>query len=79
MHPDFIRHIQNLWPLAVITAGLAVYLLVVLLGGTFFTNQGPIARSDQPARYWRWVRGFLALFLACGAVLIGSFLLDPQR
>ncbi len=74
-----IRHLQHNWPLALITLTLAVYLVIVLVGGTFFTNQGPILRSGQPWRYWRWIRIFATLFVLSAAVLIGSYLLAPTR
>jgi len=48
----------------------------VLASGAFYTNQGWIARSREPARYWRWVFRFVLLLAACVAVLWGSYLLD---
>ena len=70
---------QHNWPLALAAAGLLVYLPVVLLGGVFYTNQGSIARRNDPARYWGWVRRFFVLLLACLAVLFGSYFLDPSQ
>lgn len=56
-----------------------MYLVIVLVGGTFFTNQGRIRRSEQPSQYWRWVRIFATLFVLSAAVLIGSYLLGPAH
>jgi threonine/homoserine/homoserine lactone efflux protein len=74
-----IQHLEHNWPLALITLGLAVNLVVVLVGGTFFTNQGRIERSTDPARYWRWIRIFATLLLLSAAVLIGSYVLGPAH
>jgi O-antigen ligase len=71
------RYLEHDWPLALITLCLAVYLVVVLIGGTFFTNQGRIERRTDPPRYWRWVRTFVTLFVLSAAVLIGAYLLGP--
>jgi hypothetical protein len=75
----FIQHLQHNWPLALAAAALLVYLPVVLIGGVFYTNQGPITRQDNPAGYWGWVRKFFVLLLGCLAVLAGSYLLDPAH
>lgn len=72
-----IEHLKHSWPLALITLCLAVYLVIALLGGTFFTNQRRIARSTDPTRYWRWIRIFATLFVLGATVLIGSYLLGP--
>ncbi len=74
-----IQHLQHNWPLALITLALAVYLVIALVGGTFFTNQGRVLRSTSPSQYWRWMRIFATLFLLGAAVLIGSYLLGPAR
>lgn len=76
MKPDFIVHLQHNWPLAVVVGGLFLYLPFVLISGVFFTNQGSIIRSIEPARYWHWVRLILGLFLVCLAVLVGSYFLS---
>ncbi|MFY9629814.1 MAG: hypothetical protein WAK03_16925 [Methylocystis sp.] len=76
MRPDLIQHLRHNWPLALIAAGLALYIPAVLASGAFYTNQGWIARSREPARYWRWVFRFVLLLAACVAVLWGSYLLD---
>jgi hypothetical protein len=70
---EFIHHLQHNWPLTVVVVGLVFYLPIVLISGIFFTNQGRILRSSEPARYWRWVALMLGLFLACLAVLVGSY------
>lgn len=73
MTPEFIRHLQHNWPLAMVVVGLFFYLPIVLISGIFFTNQGRILRSKEPTRYWRWVALMLGLCLACLGVLIGSY------
>jgi threonine/homoserine/homoserine lactone efflux protein len=73
MTPEFIRHLQHNWPLAAVVVVLFLYLPVVLLSGTFFTNQGRILRSKDPSRYWRWVASMSGLFLLCLGVLVGSY------
>ena len=72
---DFLHHLQHNWPLAVITLGLLLFVPAVLVTGVYPTNQGSVLRSQDPARYWRWVKGFALLSLACLGVLIGSYLL----
>jgi Mn2+/Fe2+ NRAMP family transporter len=74
--PEFAHHLQHNWPLAVVIVGLLFYLPIVLISGVFFTNQGRILRSKEPSRYWRWVALMLGLFLACLAVLVGSYRLS---
>jgi len=74
-----IRHLEHNWPLALITLSLAVYLVIVLVGGTFFTNQGRIRRSTEPSGYWRWVRIFVTLFVLSAAMLIGSYVVGPSH
>jgi hypothetical protein len=71
--PEFIRHLQHNWPLAAVVLLLLLYLPVALVSGTFFTNQGNILRSKQPARYWRWVLSMSALCLVSWGVLVGSY------
>jgi hypothetical protein len=78
MSPVFLAHLQQQWPLAVIATGLLVYIPITLIKGVFYTNQGRIFRSTDSARYWKWVFSFMALDLACVAVLLGSFLLSRQ-
>jgi hypothetical protein len=78
MKPDFILHLQHNWPLAIVIAGLLIYLPIVLLGGVFFTNQGRVVRSDNPSLYWRWVWGFIVLLLVLLLVFFGSYLLPPN-
>ena len=75
MRAGLLQHLRQNWPLAVLVAILAVYILAVLATGTFPTNQGSILRSQDPAAYWRWVLRFAALALAGAAVLFGSFAL----
>lgn len=75
MNPGLVQHLQRNWPLAVIVAGLLVYLPITLIRGEFYTNQGPIRKVAEPARYWRWVLGFGGLLLACAATLLASFFL----
>jgi phosphate starvation-inducible membrane PsiE len=74
--PEFIVHLRHNWPLAVVVVGLFLYIPFVLIRGVFFTNQGNIIRSIEPARYWHWVRLFLALFLFCLVALVGSYFLS---
>ena len=75
MNPDLLLHLNRLWPLAAIAAGLFVYLVIVLIGGVFYTNQGRILRDREPNEYWGWVRRFLLLFLVATLVLLGSYFL----
>jgi len=75
---DFIIHLQHNWPLAAAAAGLLLYIPVVLVTGTFFTNQGNITRKNEPTRYWRWVALFLGLLLASLVVLFGSYFLTMK-
>ena len=75
MRATFLHHLRQNWPLAVLTAGLLIYLGVVLAAGTFYTNQGPILRSQDPLAYWRWVLRFAVLALSGSAVLLGSHFL----
>jgi len=77
MKPEVLLHLQHNWPLAAAAAVAALYLLVSLAGGVVHTNQGRIARTQLPALYWRWVRRFTLLLLACLAVLAGSYRLAP--
>jgi threonine/homoserine/homoserine lactone efflux protein len=74
-----IRHLEHNWPLTLVALCLAAYLVVVLVGGTFFTNQDRIERATDPARYWRWIRIFVTLLLLSTAVLIGSYVLGPAH
>jgi len=76
MQPAFILHLQHNWPLAVIVGGLILYIPIVLLCGVFYTNQGKIVRSQESARYWRWVVLIVGLLLACSAVFFGSYFLS---
>jgi hypothetical protein len=76
MKPDFILHLKHNWPLAVVVVGIALYLPVVLITGVFFTNQGNILRSKDPARFWRWVALFIGLLAASLVVLLGSYFLS---
>ena len=74
MSPAFIGHLRN-WPLTALVVGIAVYLVVCLTIGVFYTNQGLVYRSATPARFWRWVELFGLLLLGCAALLVGSYLL----
>jgi hypothetical protein len=76
--PDFIVHLKQNWPLAVIIVGIILYIPIVLISGVFLTNQGKIDRVNEPTRYWRWVALFLGLLLASLAVLFGSHFLSKQ-
>ncbi len=78
VNPDFIIHLKHNWPLAVIIAGMVLYLPIVLMSGVFFTNQGRIFRAKEPTRYWRWVALFLGLLLASLVVLFGSYFLSKR-
>jgi hypothetical protein len=75
MRSDFLAHLQRNWPLTALVAGIAIYLVVCLASGVFYTNQGLVYRSATPARYWRWVQLFGLLLLGCAALLLGSYLL----
>lgn len=75
MSSGFLPHLQRNWPLAVVVAGLLVYLPATLIRGVFYTNRGPIRKVAEPARYWRWTLGFGGLLLACAATLLASFFL----
>jgi hypothetical protein len=71
--PDFFDHLRHAWPLTLAAILLSLYLPVVLLTGTFYTNQGNITKAGDPQRYWAWVRRFFALCLISWAVLIASY------
>jgi len=58
---------------------LFLYLPFVLIGGIFYTNQGNILRSKEPARYWRWVVLMSGLLLASLGVLVGSYYISGAR
>ena len=75
MDSGFIAHLQRNWPLTALVVGIALYLVVCLAIGVFYTNQGLVYRSATPARYWRWVQLFGLLLLGCAALLVGSYLL----
>jgi hypothetical protein len=78
MGTGFLLHLQHNWPLAVVVAGLALFIPAVLLFGVFPSNQGNVVRSLDPITYWRWVRRFVALFVVSSAVLVGSFFLSAK-
>ena len=73
MSPGFVDHLQRNWPLVAIVVGGAIYLVVGLSLGVFYTNQGKVYRAQTPRRFWRYGQLFGLLLLACTAVLIGSF------
>ncbi len=75
MKSEFLLHLQNNWPLAVIVGGLTIYIPIALVSGVFYTNQGWIARSNEPDRFWRWMRAFFMLLASSGAVLFGAYFL----
>jgi hypothetical protein len=76
VNSEFVSHLQHNWPLAAAAVVAALYLLVSLAGGVVYTNQGRVVRDVEPALYWRWVRRFALLLLACIAVLLGSYWLE---
>jgi hypothetical protein len=78
VNADLILHLQHNWPLTAAALVLLLYIPVVLVSGTLFTNQGNITRHNQPARYWRWIALFLGLLLACLVVLFGSYFLSRK-
>ncbi len=79
MTDSFVQHLSHNWPLALIAAGLPLYLIVVLLTGVFYTNQGRIYRAKTPGRYWSWVIGMTILEILCVVVLFGRYAITPQR
>jgi len=76
MNPNLIDHLYKNWPLALIALGLSIYLAIVLMSGSFYTNQKNILKAEEPAEYWQWVRRMLVLDALCLVVLFGSFLLS---
>ena len=78
MSASFLFHLQHNWPLAVVVAGLALFIPAVLLFGVFPSNQGNVVRSRDPVTYWRWIRRFVALFVVSSVVLVGSFFLSAK-
>ena len=77
MPVSFLVHLRHNWPLAAAATVLLVLLVYTLASGSLPTNQGRIARSDEPACYWRWVRRLATLFVLAVAVLLGTYWLAP--
>jgi hypothetical protein len=75
MDSGFVSHLQRNWPLTTLVAGIALYLVVCLVIGVFYTNHGLVYRSATPARYWKWMQLFGLLLLGCAAALVGPYLL----
>jgi hypothetical protein len=75
MDSGFIAHLQRNWPLTGLVAGIAIYVVVCLAIGVFYTNQGLVYRAATPARFWRWVQLFGLLLLACTTLLVGTYFL----
>lgn len=75
MRPTIFEHLRGEWPLVLATAGLLLYLPIVLVKGVFYTNQKAILREVDPEGYWRWVKWFLVLLAACLVVILGSYCL----
>jgi len=75
---DLILPLQRNWPLTTAALLLLLYIPVVLVTGTLFTNQGNITRQHEPTRYWRWVALFLGLLLASLVVLFASYFLSGK-
>jgi len=73
MSPGFVDHLQRNWPLVAIVVGGAIYLVVGLSLGVFYTNQGKVYRAQTPRRFWRYGQLFGLLLLACAIVLVGSY------
>lgn len=69
----FLLHLRHNWPLAAAIAVLLALLALALASGRLPTNQGGIERSNEPERYWRWVRRLALLLAASLAVLLGSY------
>ena len=69
----FLLHLRHNWPLAAATAVLLALLALALASGRLPTNQGGIERSNEPERYWRWVRRLALLLAVSLAVLLGSY------
>lgn len=74
--PTFLQHLRQTWPIGAITVGLAVYLVVVLWRGVFYTNQGNVLRDKEPEAFRRWVLRFTLLLAACIASLLGTYALS---
>ena len=69
----FLLHLRHNWPLAAAIAVLLALLALALASGRLPTNQGSIERSNEPERYWRWVRRLALLLAVSLAVLLGSY------
>ncbi|MDE2087473.1 MAG: hypothetical protein KGI63_09585 [Xanthomonadaceae bacterium] len=69
----FLLHLRHNWPLAAAIAVLLALLALALASGRLPTNQGGIERSNEPERYWRWVRRLALLLAVSLAVLLGSY------
>lgn len=69
----FLSHLRHNWPLAAAIAVLLALLALALASGRLPTNQGGIERSNEPERYWRWVRRLALLLAVSLAVLLGSY------
>ena len=78
MNPRLLEHLLRNWPLTIIVIGLSLYILITLIKGVFYTNQGKIIKASEPARYWNWVLTFIVLEISCVAVLAGSFFLASK-
>lgn len=69
----FLLHLRHNWPQAAAIAVLLALLALALASGRLPTNQGGIERSNEPERYWRWVRRLALLLAVSLAVLLGSY------
>lgn len=78
MNSDFLSHLRHNWPLTIIVVGLLIYIPITLIQGVFYTNQGRIIKSAEPARYWKWVICFVVLLVSSVVVLAGSFMLSSK-
>lgn len=70
---DLFDHLRHAWPLTLAALLLTIYLPIVLLTGTFYSNQGSIKKDGDPERYWSWVRRCFVLLLVSWSVLIASY------
>lgn len=69
----FLSYLRHNWPMAAAIAVLLALLALTLASGELPTNQGNIARSREPERYWQWIRRLAVLLAVSLAALLGSY------